>query len=377
MIMRTQGFFVFSLLLFFLFAGCENKETLTDCPDCPEEDLIAIDYNPQPYELNLPDWLPIPIIPEDNPMTAEGVELGRYLFYDPILSSDSSISCFSCHQHDKGFTDGLTNSTGVLGQSTRRSSMSLVNLVFYGDHFSWDGHAESIEEVVSAAVELPVELNESWPNVLEKLRRSERYPAMYRQAFGIERRREITEEMTAKAIGQFVRSIVSGNARFDRVVWLNDGWLTESEERGRQLFFLEQIDQSEQHPGCSHCHFNPLYTNHDFRNNGIEDVPSLLDFPDQGRGAVTGNKYDNGKFKVPTLRNIALSAPYMHDGRYATLGEVLDHYSSGGHGVANEDVNIRPFDLTPRQKQDMINFLHTLTDEEFVNNPAYGNPFRK
>jgi cytochrome c peroxidase len=357
--------------------ACQKEETGTNCPSCPEEDLVSIAYQPQSYELDLPEWLPVPIIPADNPLTVEGVALGRSLFYDPILSSDSTMSCFSCHQQDKGFTDGRPVSTGVLGMSTRRSSMSLVNLVFYGDHFSWDGHAKSIEEVVLAAVVLPVELNESWPNVLEKLRRSERYPALFRRAFGIERRSEITEEMAAKAVAQFVRTLVSGDARFDRVVWLNDGWLTESEERGRRLFFLETIDQTDQHPGCSHCHFNPLYTNHDFKNNGIEDVTSLDEFPDPGRGGVTGNRYDNGKFKVPSLRNVIHTAPYMHDGRYATLSEVLDHYSSGGHGAENEDVNIQPFNLTEQQKQDMINFLKTLTDEDFLENPAFGNPFKQ
>jgi cytochrome c peroxidase len=228
-----------------------------------------------------------------------------------------------------------------------------------------------------AAVELPVELNESWPNVLEKLRNSDRYPPLFRKAFGIESRSEITEELTAKAIGQFVRTLVSGQARFDQVVWLNDGWLNESEERGRRLFFLEQMDQTEQHPGCSHCHFNPLYTNHDFKNNGLDNVSDLNNFPDLGRGSVSNNLYDNGKFKVPTLRNIAATAPYMHDGRYATLEEVIEHYSAGGHGVANEDVNIRYFDLTEQQKQDMINFLKTLTDEDFLTNPDFGNPFEK
>ena len=220
--MSTKGYILLGLSFLFIiwfWSACQIEEL----PDKFEDDLTATAYQPQPYDLNLPDWLPIPVIPEDNPLTVEGVALGRYLFYDPLLSSDNTMSCFSCHKQEKGFTSGTAFSTGVLGESTHRSSMSLTNLVFYPDRFSWDGRAQSIEEIVSVAVELPVELNESWPNVLEKLRNSERYPPLFRKAFGIESRDEITEELTAKAIGQFVRTLVSGQARFDRVVWLNDG----------------------------------------------------------------------------------------------------------------------------------------------------------
>lgn len=372
---KTLLFLAFGLLL--IAYACQQDPVNTDCPGCPDEDLAAIPYQPAPYDLALPGWMPDPAIPADNPLTVEGVALGRHLFYDPILSADSTMSCFSCHQQDKGFTTGTAHSVGVLGEATHRSAPSLVNTVFYGDRLLWDGGARSIEDIVLVAVELPVELNDDWDNVLRKLRRSPRYPAMFRRAFGIERRADITKEMAARAVAQFVRSIVSHDARFDRVIWENDGWLTAAEERGRQLFFLEQLDQTEEHPGCSHCHFNPLFTNNDFKNNGIEDVGSLADFPDPGRGAVTGNLYDNGRFKVPSLRNIAATAPYMHDGRYANLSEVLDHYSSGGHGVANEDVNIRPFTLTERQKQDMIAFLHTLTDSTLLTDPALGSPFEE
>jgi cytochrome c peroxidase len=375
--MKGKSFFLFALLGLLVLAACRQDEETTACAACPDEDLAAIPYRPAAYDLPLPDWMPDPAIPAGNPLTQEGVALGRFLFYDPILSSDSTMSCFSCHQQAKGFTSGTGKSIGVTGQATHRSAMSLVNTVFYGDRLLWDGSAHSIEQIVLAAVELPVELNEDWERLLLKLRRSERYPALFRRAFGIERREEISKELTARAVAQFVRTIVSYEARFDRVVWQNDGWLTEAEERGRQLFFLEQLDQTEEHPGCSHCHFNPLYTNNDFKNNGIDDVETLADFPDPGRGAVTGNLYDNGKFKVPTLRNIVLTAPYMHDGRYATLEEVLEHYSSGGHGVLNEDTNIKPFTLTEQQKQDMIAFLRTLTDLQMLENSAYGNPFEQ
>ena len=373
--MKGKIHFIIYLTIVLGIFACQKDDPLTDCTNCPEEDLVAIPFQPKAYQLDLPEWMPDPVIPADNPLTVEGIALGRHLFYDPILSSDSTMSCFSCHQQSKGFTNGKVNAAGVLGMETRRSVLSLTNVVFAGDVLTWDGHAHSIEEIALVAVELPVELNESWDNVLEKLRRSDLYPAMFRRAFGVERRSEITKEMAAKALGQFVRTLVSGYSRFDRIVWLNEGWLTESEERGRRLFFLETIDQTEQHPGCSHCHFSPLYTNNDFDNNGIDYVASLEDFADPGRGAVTGNLYDNGKFKVPSLRNIAQTAPYMHDGRYATLSEVLDHYSSGGHGVINEDVNIQPFDLTDQQKQDMIAFLKTLSDEDFLINPDLGSPF--
>jgi cytochrome c peroxidase len=285
------------------------------------------------------------------------------------------MSCASCHRQDLAFTDGTALSTGVLGMEGKRNSMALVNLAFNHNGFFWDGRSATLEEQVLIPVEDHVELNENWDNVTRKIREHEAYPRLFRAAFGVDRKSEIDKFLVAKAIAQFERTLISANSRFDRIIWLNDGWLTDAELRGRQLFFFEEL-QNVDHPGCSHCHFDPLYTDNNFKNNGLDDVDRLEDFSDPGRGAVTNNRFDLGKFRVPTLRNIALTAPYMHDGRFQTLEEVLDHYAAGGHGVENEDANIHTFALSDREKQDLIAFLNTLTDTTFLQNPAFSNPFK-
>jgi cytochrome c peroxidase len=354
-------------------SGCKPDDT----PN-PTDELIGGTYAPQPFSLNIPSWMPQPVIPEDNPLTVDGIELGRRLFYDPILSSDSTQSCASCHRQELAFTDGLAVSTGVLGISGRRSAMALDNLAFHVREFFWDGRSNSLEAQALIPVEDHTEMNESWPNVLDKLRRHPDYPKRFRQAFGIARKSEITKELAAKAIAQFERTLISANSRYDDVIWRNQGWYTDEEERGRQLFFFEE-SQALNHPGCSHCHFAPTFGNNSFNtytNNGLDNVPNIDAFPDKGRGEVTGNRFDNGKFRVVSLHNIELTAPYMHDGRFQTLEEVLDHYTRGGHGVENEDVNILPFTLSARDKQDLIAFLKTLTDPVFINNPAHSNPFQ-
>ena len=372
--MKLRSCIVLLLSILFIAASCKKEDDeVVPCTDCPDDDLIEGTYDPQEYVFDLPEWLPEPLIPEDNPMTVEGVALGRELFYEKKLSSDASMSCGSCHLQEKAFTDGLATSTGVLGMNGTRSSMSLVNLAFNPRGFFWDGRSATLEDQALVPVEDHLEMNEDWDNVLNKLREDEKYPALFRKAFGIERKTEMTKELVAKAIAQFERTIVSGNSRFDRIIGLNDGWPTESELRGRELFFFEE-SQDLDHPGCSHCHFQPLYTDNFFKNNGLDSVGTLEEFEDLGLGGFNGQRYDNGKFRVPTLRNIELTAPYMHDGRFATLEEVLDHYSQGGHGVENEDSNLLSFTLTEQDKEDLITFMKMLTDETMLTNPAYSDP---
>ncbi len=366
--------FILLVIIGFVIA-CGKDNPVSGCEDCYEEDQITAGYDPQPYDLQIPDWMPDPFIPADNPLTTDGVELGRHLFFDPILSIDSSMSCATCHDPKLAFTDGNAVSKGVLGIAGKRSSMSLVNLAFNTNGFFWDGRVQSLEEQAIVPIEDHIELNDSWPNVERKLRQHPSYPAMFRRAFGIEKKAEITKELAVKAIAQFERTLISADSRYDRVIWLNDGWPTDAERRGQELFFFEELPQSEEHPGCSHCHFAPNFTDNNYKNNGLDDVADLNAFDDLGRGAVVGNVYENGKFRVPSLRNIELTAPYMHDGRFQTLEEVLDHYSKGGHGVVNEDTNIQPFTLTDEQKQDLIAFLKMLTDTSFVNDPRYQSPF--
>ena len=360
-----------------LLISCDKKNVNDDsCDNCPEEDPIDGPYEPEDYNISAPSWvLQSPIVPSDNPMTVAGVELGRHLFYDPILSSNGTMSCASCHAIDKAFTDGRQFSTGVQGIDGFRNSMPLFNLAYTDAGFFWDGSSPSLEEQALLPVEDHTELNESWENVVSKLSEHDEYPKLFRAAFGIERKDEITKELAVKAIAQFERSLITFNSRFDRIVQYNDGWFTEAEKRGRDLFFVEPNTQDNTHPGCSHCHVGTNLTNNLFMNNGLDDVADLTNFTDLGLGAVTNNVFDNGKFKVPSLRNIELTAPYMHDGRFATLEEVLDHYATGGHGVLNEDVNIRPFPLTAEQRSDLIEFMKSFTDTSFVNNPAFASPF--
>ena len=369
--------YLFIVLAVTLFSACQDDDNGDPaCDNCPQEDLIVADYNPTAYSFDyLPDHFPNPLLPPDNPMTEEAIALGRMLFYDPILSRDSTISCGSCHFQELSFSDGAAVSEGIDGLLGVRSSMPLINLAFNPRGFFWDGRSATLEEQALVPIEDHREMDESWDVVEEKLRNHPDYPVRFREAFGIEYPSEINRDLAVKAIAQFERTMVSYKSRFDQVVWAQQGWPTEAEQMGRDLFFVEQALPTQEHPGCSHCHGSALFTENNFFNNGISAVEDLEGFPDKGFGEVTGNIFDNGKFRAPTLRNIALTAPYMHDGRFATLEEVLDSYAEGGHGIANEDPNIQPFSLNEEEKQAMIAFLEMLTDTSFINNPAFSNPF--
>jgi cytochrome c peroxidase len=368
-------FFLLSLVAILYLAACDDTDNpVTNNPS--EEDIIEASYDPEPYTLEVPDHFPEPIIPEDNPLTVQGVELGRHLFYDPIMSVDSTQSCFSCHNAQLAFTDGKAVSTGVLGIEGTRSSMPLFNLTYNISGFFWDGRSPTLEDQAFLPIEDHIELNDSWDNVLDKLRAHPDYPVMFREAFGIDKKSEITSDLAVKALAQFERIMISGTSRFDEVIILQNGWPTDSEQRGRNLFFVEFAGPVS-HPGCSHCHGSELFTTNNYFNNGIQEVDNLEDFSDRGLGAVTGNIYDNGKFRTPSLRNIALTAPYMHDGRFSTLEEVIEHYASGGHYSETLDPNIQPFEMSEQDKEDLIAFLNMLTDTTFINNPALQNPFEE
>ncbi|MEM7102991.1 MAG: cytochrome c peroxidase [Bacteroidota bacterium] len=371
---------LFALASILFVAACQTDPLPPPPPPPPttclsDEDLSAITYAPVSYEPAIPTNFPPLIVPPDNQLTEKGVELGRKLFYDPILSADSTKSCFSCHQLGKSFTDGLAFSPGIDGTLGERSSMALVNLGFTPGPFFWDGRTNTLEEQALLPVEDPVELHDSWENVVCKLSNHSEYPELFREAFGISNANEITKELTAKALAQFERTMISGDSRFDKVIYEQQGFFTDDEWNGYQMFFdlaTGVLPDAE----CGHCHNAPLFTTNQFRNNGLDEVFDLNDFPDLGLGAVTGNLFDNGKFRIPTLRNVALTAPYMHDGRFETLEEVIDHYNSGGNYADNLDPLIYPIGLDSTQKAQIFAFLHTLTDLEFTNNvEAFGNPF--
>ena len=367
-----QKYMLFISLLTTLLA-CNGSETIDPTP---VEDIripIEATYEPVDYALNIPQGLPEMEIPADNPLTVAGVELGRHLFFDPILSLDSTISCASCHLPELGFSDPNQFSLGVNGATGTRNAMSLVNVGFFTKGLFWDGSVQTLEEQALMPVEDHREMNEAWPNVINKLQKHERYPRMFREAFGIEYTDAITKDLAVKAIAQFERTLISGNSRYDQVLWGDGVFLEDDELNGRDLYFFE-LSQQNDHPGCSHCHNGPLLTDNRFVNNGLDSVANLSAFTDIGRGKVTG-LFDNGKFRVPSLRNIALTAPYMHDGRFETLEEVIDHYVTGGHYADNIDANMRSFTITEQEKKDLIAFLKTFTDEEFVNNPNFKSPF--
>jgi cytochrome c peroxidase len=353
---RLYLYSVFAILAI-IMVGCLSKTKTT--------------YQPTPYPLEEPKAFVKMGIPGDNPLTVEGVELGRYLFYDPILSADETVSCESCHQQARAFTDGKMVSNGVAGRTGRRSALPIFNVGYYYKGLFWDGRVEGLEAQAHFPIHDSVEMATDWATVLQRLRQHPEYPERFWKAYGVAPE-EIDSSHIMKALAQFQRVLISNDSKYDRVE-RGEASFTESEQRGWHIFF----DASETLPfsECGHCHLDPLFTTQEFFNNGIEQVDGLAGFPDMGRGAITGIKYDNGKFRVPTLRNIELTAPYMHDGRFQTLEEVIDHYVSGGHFADNVNPNVRELHFTARDKQDLIAFLKTLTDTTFINNVAFSSPF--
>ncbi len=309
--------------------------------------------------------------PDSNLATEAGVALGKRLFFDPILSRDSTFSCASCHDPALAYTDGLALSKGIDGRTTSRSSMSLINVAFQNTFF-WDGRSGSLEEQSLHPVEDQIELAAEWVEIENRLRRNPAYQKGFRAAFGVEKASEIDRYLAAKAIAQFERSLISGTSEFDRVTEALDGFFSDAEENGRNLFFTEP-DIS--HPGCAHCHNAPLFGDNRFSNNGLQSAETIADFKDPGRGRITGNvALDNGRFKAPSLRNVMLTAPYMHDGRLADIDAVLDHYSSGGHYSPTRDPQITGFSLTATERANLKAFLATLTDTIALRSPALRAP---
>lgn len=329
---------------------------------CSDDDLPAAD-GPTPYPLVIPASLPSFPIPSDNPLTVEGVALGRKLFYDPILSGNNTQSCGSCHNQADGFTDHqLQYSTGIDGISGDRNSMPLFN-IGYANNFFWDGGATTLESQAVAPIINPIEMHEDIGNALSELNAHAEYPSLFKKAFGSD---SVTISMVMKAIAQFERTILSGNSKYDRYV-KGQATLTPQELNGLTVY------RAAAKGDCTHCHtLGGTFTDFGYRNTGLDSIAA-----DSGRARITLNPLDLGRFKTPTLRNIALTAPYMHDGRFATLQEVMDHYNTGFHYPVNLDPNLRAAvkgRMSAQEMTDLIAFLETLTDTEFLTNPAYGQP---
>lgn len=347
--------------LIMLFASCED-----DSIDAQEG------YIPVPATINVPvifnTLLPNPSIPADNPLTEEGIALGRKLFFDRSLSADNTLACAGCHRPPEGFTDIRQFSIGVTGEAGVRNSMPLVNLAWNTNNaFNWDGSAQSIEEQILGPVTNPIEMNNTWENVVATLSVEEVYITEFDQAFGTT---IITKELVTKAIAQFIRTIVSGDSKFDRHL-RNEATLTPLETEGLAVF----LDESR--GDCFHCHgspSNPLWTDNAFHNNGLDET-----FTDLGLGQITGDPNQFGLFKSGSLRNLAYSAPYMHDGRFATLDEVIDHYSEGLVFSETIDPLMKAVaqggvQLSTEDKAALKAFLLSLSDPGLANNPEYQNP---
>ena len=352
-------YFIISLSICF-FLSCSSSDDSTN-------------YVPTPVNLEIPalfnSLLLSPSVPTNNPQTLEGIALGRKLFYEPLLSNDGTQACASCHLAENSFTDPNRYSTGITGEMGTRNAMPIVNLAWnFQNNFLWDGSASSLENQVNDPIENPIEMNNTWPNVVATLQATSDYLDLFEQAFGTS---TITKELVTKAIAQFERTLISGNSKFDQYLLGDNNAVTAQEINGFNIFMNENRGD------CFHCHgneFNPLWTNNAFHNNGLDSS-----FEDLGLGGFTGDPLDYGKFKSPSLRNLAYTAPYMHDGRFATLDEVINHYSEGLVYSNTIDPLMKNIaeggaQLTDSDKADLKAFLLSLSEPEFTTNPAFLNP---
>jgi len=314
----------------------------------------AGESGPQPEPLILiPAGFPAMPTPASNQFTPERIALGKRLFYDTQLSRTREVSCGSCHLADRGFADPQQTSAGVEGRRGERNAPTLANLA-WNTSFFWDGGVPTLEQQAIVPIINPLEMDMTMTELVARLQTDPTYPEQFRAAYGD----APNPDLVTRALAAFVRTLVSGNSRYDRFNRGDRSALTPQEQKGMEMFFNEKAD-------CFHCHVGFNLTNNGFANNGI--FPT---YPDSGRARVTENPRDRGRFKVPTLRNVALTAPYMHNGGIATLEEVVERYNRGGvHPSA--DAQIHPLNLTAEEIAAIVAFLGALTDEEFIHNPAH------
>ena len=293
-----------------------------------------------------------------NPLSSAKIQLGRALFYDPILSLDSTISCASCHSQYTAFTHvDHALSHGIENRIGNRNSPALMNLA-WGKSFMWDGAINHLDMQALAPINNHLEMDEKIGHVVNKLQHSNTYPKLYYKAFGDSL---ITGEHTLKAISQFLLTLVSANSKYDSVM-RRQSYFTAQEKNGYKLF----------QQNCSNCHKEPLFTNQEFENNGLPIDTTLNDY---GRSKITGVAKDSFLFKVPTLRNVQFSNPYMHDGRFKRLQDVLKHYTTGIQQTKYLSKQLaKPILLTSNERVDLIAFLLTLTDKTFLFNPSFSFP---
>lgn len=331
-------FFIWFLLLSVLFfVACSDKDT---------------DEDP-PYVYSLPEAFPAPPIPAENPLTESKVLLGKYLFYDKALSRDSSVSCASCHYPQLSFSDQNALSTGIQGRLGTRNAPPLSNIA-YSTSLMRDGGVPTLEKQIIAPLTAHNEMDFSYEEALERLQKNETYQQLAQKAY----QRPFDAYIMSQCIAAFERTLITANAPYDRFVYLKDSTaLSPSALNGYVIF---------DHLDCDHCHSGFNFTDYSFENIGL-----YLQYPDSGRYRVTLLNKDIGKFRTPSLRNVTVSGPYMHDGSLATLSDVIDFYAIGGLPHPNKNSYVKPFSLTPTEKQDLLNFLEALTDTEFLHNPDF------
>ncbi len=309
----------------------------------------------------IPEGWPKPVYQfEGNPLTKDGFELGRKLFYDVRLSRDNTVSCGTCHQQFAAFANlDHAQSHGIDGKFGIRNAQGLFNLNWHPDLF-WDGRVSDLVHQPLRPIADPVEMDEKVEYIIEQLNSDATYRNMFRLAFGSE---TATTDNMLKALAQFMGAMISDDSKYDRHIrGENGGSLTAAESNGLSLFRTH----------CASCHKEPLFTDFSFRNNGLTPDPA---FNDKGRAGVTGKDEDNYRFKVPSLRNVGATRPYMHDGRFETLDQVLEHYRNGIHSAPNLDTLLTTgISLTDTEKQDIISFLHTLTDYTFIKDERFAQP---
>jgi cytochrome c peroxidase len=292
-----------------------------------------------------------------NPLTEEGFQLGRKLFYDPILSKDSTISCSSCHLQQTGFAHVDHDlSHGIDGKIGTRNSLTLQNLA-WSKNFMYDGGVNNLEVQPLNPITSAIEMNETMENVVLKLQSSEKYMLLFEKAFGT---KKVTGQLTLKALAQFIVSLTSSNSKYDKVIRKEEKF-TEMEQKGYTLF----------KQNCASCHQEPLFTSDKFEYNGLAIDPTLNDI---GRMKITKNLKDSMRFKVPTLRNIQFTFPYMHDGRFKTVTEVVKHYNSLQNNKELPKELSKPMNLSDNDRTDLVAFLKTLSDKEFLFNPRFAYP---
>lgn len=353
------------------------------------------------FRWNLPEGFPLPVVPMDNPMSIPKVELGRRLFYDKRLSANQTQACASCHKQELAFTDARATGLGSTGESHPRGPMAIVNLAYAptltwaSAEFSLDRTMDPLERQTEAPLygSSPIELGLSAPQMAEeRLRAIPEYVQWFKDAFPDDEQ-AITADNMSRAIATFERTLLSGNSAYDRYLTGDDAALSESQVRGYELFNGEKLE-------CFHCHsqFNLTDNVHwqgkselklRFHNTGLYNIDGKGAYPEPNTGlySQTKNPRHMGMFKAPTLRNIAKTAPYMHDGSIKTLSEVLDHYVAGGRTIKDgpnkgvgsksplKDTLVRGFKLSEQERADVLAFLESLTDEEFLANPAYADPW--